>query len=284
LAADSASKKAQRDYIVIMGIDLLLMLVAAAISTYDYQTSDAREILYVLSGIFLLTSLILSIILLTQKYEDTWYQGRALAESCKTVCWRFMTKSEFFEDSILLSEVKQRFLNRTAALSHEFSELNKVLDSKLLNKPVITDHMLNVRAQSLPDRKAYYIANRIENQKKWYSDKAELNKKRYKRWFFVIIATQAASLISAVYLIRNAGSNWNFIGLFTTVSAAAISWLQLKRHQELKQAYTTASQELNFIVSLSDEIESESDFSKFVLDSENAISREHTLWLAQRRK
>ena len=74
------------------------------------------------------------------------------------------------------------------------------------------------------------------------------------------------------------------VGLFTTISASGLSWLQVKQHQELKQAYTTAAQELNFILSLSDEIDTENAFSKFVLDSENAISREHTLWLAQKRK
>ena len=82
----------------------------------------------------------------------------------------------------------------------------------------------------------------------------------------------------------NPDFNWNFVGLLTTISASALSWLQLKQHQELKQAYTTATQELNFIVTLTDQLTTEDSFSKFVLDSENAVSREHTLWLAQRRK
>ena len=73
------------------------------------------------------------------------------------------------------------------------------------------------------------------------------------------------------------------MGLFTTISAAAISWLQLKQHQELKQAYTTAAQELIFIKASSNSIHTEEQLSRFVLDSENAISREHTLWLAQKR-
>lgn len=85
-------------------------------------------------------------------------------------------------------------------------------------------------------------------------------------------------------LISNPKLNWNLVGLFTTLSAASLSWLQVKRHQELKQAYTTTSNELNMILSLADNINNENDFSKFVLDSENAVSREHTLWLAQRRK
>jgi hypothetical protein len=124
----------------------------------------------------------------------------------------------------------------------------------------------------------------IEEQKKWYSQKASLNKKRYNQRFAIIIMNQALSLLCITYLIVEPNSDWNFVGLFTTISAAALSWLQLKKHQELKQAYTTTSQALNFIVSLSDSITLENEFSKFVLDSENAVSREHTLWLAPRRK
>ncbi|AQG80219.1 DUF4231 domain-containing protein [Spirosoma montaniterrae] len=284
IASDEASKKAQSDYVLIIAIDLIAMLVASAVATYNYQTEYSKRILYIISGVLLLLSLILTIVLLTKKYEDIWYQGRALAESCKTLTWRFMTRSELFETSIPDDEAKQKFIHRVQELSKEFLELNKVLNAELLNKPVITQVMLNVRALPLTERKEFYIENRIENQKKWYSTKAKFNKGRYNFWFTIIIVAQSISLISVSYLISQPNSDWNLIGFFTTISASAISWLQLKRHQELKQAYTTASQELNLIVSLSHEIIGESEFSKFVLDSENAVSREHTLWLAQRRK
>ena len=57
----------------------------------------------------------------------------------------------------------------------------------------------------------------------------------------------------------------------------------MKQHQELKQAYTTTVQELNMILAGAERISTDTELSKFVLDSENAISREHTLWLAQKR-
>jgi hypothetical protein len=158
------------------------------------------------------------------------------------------------------------------------------MNSNTLNLPIISDKMLELRNLSLADRKKYYIQNRIEDQKKWYANKAEYNLQKYNFWFWIIIISQVASLISIVILIKKPNFNCNFVGLFTTVSASAISWLQLKQHQELKQAYTTATQELNFIVTLSEQATTEESFSKFVLDSENAVSREHTLWLAQRRK
>ena len=144
--------------------------------------------------------------------------------------------------------------------------------------------MIELRRLGTNERKQNYIQNRIEDQKKWYSDKAEFNKSKYNLWFWIIIFCQGIALISVVVLIKFPDNNYNLVGLFTTIASSAMSWLQLKQHQELKQAYTTATQELNFIVTLADKVLNDDDLSKFVLDSENAISREHTLWLAQKRK
>lgn len=283
-ASDNASIKAQKYYLNIIRIDLISMILASALAIYNYQSTQAKFFVYIVSGLLLLLSLVLTIILKSKKYEDVWYQGRALAESCKTLTWRFVCCSEYFESSLELGEAKRRFVERIKELSDEFRELSIAMNSKTLNLPIITDKMIEIRAYNLDKRKGYYIQNRIEDQKKWYADKAEYNLGKYNLWFWCVIISQAISLISIVFLIVKPDLNWNFVGLLTTISASALSWLQLKQHQELKQAYTTATQELNFIATLTDQLTTDDSFSKFVLDSENAVSREHTLWLAQRRK
>lgn len=283
-ASDYASIKAQKCYLNITRIELTSMILASALAIYNYQLTQSKLFVYVISGLLLLLGLVLTIILKTKKYEDVWYQGRALAESCKTLTWRFVCCSEYFENSLDIREAKRRFVERIEELYKEFKELSIAMNSKTLTLPIITSKMIEIRAYDLDTRRDYYIRNRIEDQKKWYADKAEYNSKKYNFWFWCVIIVQAISLISIVFLIVNPDCNWNFVGLLTTISASALSWLQLKQHQELKQAYTTATQELNFIVTLTDQLTTEDSFSKFVLDSENAISREHTLWLAQRRK
>lgn len=282
-ASDKASLTAQSTYKNIIAFDLLTMIIASALAIYNYQSTDPKLVVYIISGFFLLTALVLTIIVKTKKYEDVWYQGRALAESCKTLTWRFMTCSESFEIEKDLEEVKIAFVKRLKELGSEFKDLNSSLNAKTLTLPNISNEMLNVRNLSMEQRKQYYIQYRIEDQKQWYATKAEFNKDKYNFWFFVIIIAQTIALICSIYLIKNPSSNWNFVGLFTTISACGLSWLQLKQHQELKQAYTTAAQELNFILDDASKVDSEQKLSKFVLDSENAISREHTLWLAQKR-
>jgi hypothetical protein len=283
-ASDKASKNAQSNYLTIVATDLFFMTFAAALAVYNYNSEVAKESVYIISGIFLLLGLMLTIVMKTMGYEDLWYQGRALAESTKTLTWRFMTCSESFESKLSEQVAKDVFIKKIKELGDKFTELNKNLNAKLLSLPVTSQQMFDVRKLDLNGRKKYYIENRIQNQKDWYANKAEFNSRRYNFWFIIILISQVLGLISITYLIVNPGSAWNFVGLFTTLASAALSWLQLKQHQELKQAYTTATQELSYIEELSFNITTEETFSEFVLDSENAISREHTLWLAQRRK
>lgn len=283
-ASDKLSIDSQKYYLNIIRADLLSMIFAALLAIYSFQITEYKLGVHILIGILLLLGLILTIILKSKKYEDIWYQGRALAESCKTITWRFSMCSEYFESNISQEEVKERFITRIKEIANEFSNLSGSLNAKILNKEIITDKMLELRNLSVNEKKEYYIKQRIENQKKWYAEKAEWNKNKSNFWFWLIIVSQAVALISIVFLIKNPDNNWNLVGLLTTIASSAISWLQIKQHQELKQAYTTASEELNFIKELSYKVTNNEQLSEFILDSENAISREHTLWIAQRRK
>jgi len=283
-AGDKASLIAQSTYINYVKWDLSLMVVAAALSIYNYHEENSKTIIYVISGILLLVATILSLVIKNKQYEDVWYRGRALAESCKTLTWRYITCSEYFEKTLTPLEAKKRFTERITEIKNEFSDLNKELSAILLALPIISDEMKLIRDSALENRKQYYLLHRIENQINWYKDKAEKNKSKYERWFWAVIVAQILALLSIGYLIKFPNCDFNFVGLFSTLSACFFSWLQLKKYQENKEAYTTATSELNLIKQEAEEITSEETFSKFVLDSENAMSREHTMWLAQKRK
>lgn len=283
-AGDKASIIAQSTYVNYVKWDLICMVIAATLTIYNYQEENSRVIIYVISGILLLIATILSLVIKSKKYEDTWYRGRALAESCKTLTWRYVTCSEYFEHTLKTSEARKRFIQRITELKNEFSDLNNELSAELIALPVITDEMKRVREFSLEDRKKYYLDHRIENQINWYKSKADQNKNRYEGWFWAVIIAQILALISVGFLVKYPNSNFNFVGLFSTLSACFFSWLQLKKYQENKEAYTTATSELNLIKQEAEDINTNETFSIFVLDSENAMSREHTMWLAQKRK
>lgn len=283
IAGDNVSLKAQKIYVNCIRFDLILICIGAALSIYNWQTTNTKMWIYVISGFCLFFSFALSLVMKFKKYEDIWYRGRALAESVKTLTWRFMTKSEFFDNNISNEEAKERFIKRIGEIKDKFKYLEKSLKAKDLKLDIITSKMKEIRNSSLQERKDFYLKNRIQNQIDWYESKADVNKEKYEFWFLAVIIAQVLSIISIVILIKNPDFEFNFVGLLTTLSASFLSWLQVKKYQENKEAYTTALSELNMIKTLSESITTEEQFSKFVLDSENAMSREHTIWLAQRR-
>jgi hypothetical protein len=79
--------------------------------------------------------------------------------------------SEYYESNISIDEAKTRFINRIKEIANEFANLSGSLNSKILNKEIITDKMLELREMSVNEKKQYYIENRIENQKEWYACK-----------------------------------------------------------------------------------------------------------------
>ena len=66
------------------------------------------------------------------------------------------------------------------------------------------------------------------------------------------------------------------------MTSVFMTWLQLKRFQELTDAYGITATELKFIKEKSKFILDDNQLEKYVDDTETAISREHTLWLARR--
>jgi hypothetical protein len=228
-----------------------------------------------------LCTLVTTIVIRYQKFEKFWYEGRALAESVKTLTWRFMTKSESFETED--STLHKVFINRITEVKDEFSELIPEMNSQKLNLPSITEKMLLVRKSSLSDRIKFYRDNRIQNQIDWYGSKATLNKRLSNQYFVLLIAAQVGAIIASVYIIAKPETDFNFVGILTTLAAAFLTWIQVKKYNELNTAYSTTNVELIRARDTMLTIKDEHSFAQFVLDAENAVSREHTTWLAQRR-
>ncbi|MDX3913879.1 MAG: DUF4231 domain-containing protein [Pseudosphingobacterium sp.] len=283
IAGDNASLLAQKNYVQYVRWDLILMCISSVLAIYNYNSEDTKRVIYIVSGLILSIAFVLSLVIKTKKYEDVWYRGRALAESAKTLTWRFMMKSEYFENSLSKEEVEKRFIDRIKEIREEFKDIHAFLKASDIKKEIITSKMLEVRDLDLQGRKDFYLRNRIDNQIDWYTSKADTNKTKYERWFWAVIAMQFLAIVSIVYLILHPNSDFNLVGVFTTLSASFFSWLQLKKYQENKEAYNTAMSELNLIKNEAKYITAEDVFAKFVLDSENAMSREHTMWLAQKR-
>lgn len=283
-AADKASVTAQKHHIRFIRISLIASITAAMIAIFNYQNVEPKLYAYIISAVLLFITASISLFLNFNNYEAFWYQGRAMAESIKTLTWRYITGAENFEVTLSDSIAETTFIESIKDIEKLFHDLIPILNPELLVSPTFTNEMRSIRSSPYLERLRYYVMHRIYEQKKWYIEKSKYNNKKRIVWFWLIIACHISALTASIILILNPTSNWNLVGLLTTMGASCLAWTELKQHKPLVQAYNTAANELAKIESLSTTITTEQEFIRYVLDSENAISREHTVWLAQKRK
>jgi hypothetical protein len=284
LASDRASAEAQRKYLTVTRATLVLLVggagfaAASPVISIDYM----KPAFAVTSAALLAASLLLTLYLKAQKPEQLWYGGRAVAESAKSMSWRYMTGAAPYLVDLPATDADQKFVAALESIVKERKQLAFGFGGEFSKQPQISDRMRAVRAGTLAERKQEYLTERICDQRVWYGDQAKGNRSAENRYFGLVFASQLAALIAAVALVGWPESNLRLTGFFASLASTLIAWLQLKQHKELAQSYSVAELELGFIEEKAQHISSEQEFSDFVSDAENAISREHTLWIARR--
>jgi uncharacterized ion transporter superfamily protein YfcC len=275
-SSDNYSIKAQDNFKNLNKWTLVALVVATVLTSLTQESWAIWT-----STALILVSAILSTLMLVLKFEKGWYEGRAVAESIKTLCWKFMTGARPF--SIDLNETKAQNLlieNFKKVIGHR-KDFFTLIGSDFAENEQLPVELMNIRKLSKDERISIYKTERLEKQKKWYTDKTTENKKWTKISFAVIILAQVLAVISLILKIKFE-FEFSIAPILVTISTAFIAWLQLRRYQELSQSYLITATELSLIKSKINQVDTESEFSEFVDDSETAISREHTLWLARR--
>jgi hypothetical protein len=281
-AADKASTDAQRMYLSLIAFDLALLVLGAILGAVGFMSQKDHAVLALATAVVLVVSMILTIALKSQRLASTWYDGRAVAESVKTSAWRFMTQAEPFSGRLSSPEADRLLAGAFQSFLNERGDLAAFLPAALATGVQITPKMRAIRAFSLSARRDTYLDERIGGQRLWYAQRAEKNKRGGRAIFGLLLISQGLSLIAAILLVRWPLMPINLVGVFAALAAALIAWNQLKRHEELATAYGLAAQELGTAQEQGRSLEDEDDLSSFILNAENAISREHTLWLARR--
>jgi hypothetical protein len=285
-AADSASIEAQKKYLRFIRADLSFLVLAALLLSFSLPPSlqTLQKITAASSAIFFVISLVLTIIILKTQYERIWYGARAVAESVKTLSWRYMTCSEPFTQNLTSSKADTEFVSKLSKIISERKNLFWSFDGDLGIGSQITDTMRKVRNLDVETRKQIYLQQRIKDQRKWYGIKSKQNRNLVGKWFFAVVFSQLFAIVSAILIIIWPESLVNLAGVFSALAAAFLAWMQVKQHQELAQSYGVAAHELGLVAEQASHVKTNEDLCDFVSDSENAISREHTLWVAKREK
>ena len=276
-AADKASLEAQSNYYWGLGSYLILLVVATIIS---FGWPNATYGAIVSAALFLLTLSIL-VWLKVQKPEDTWYNGRAVAESVKTRTWRWVMKAEPYEQDLPNGQIEIEFLSDIKEILNQNMAISSSLEWNPSLGEAISNEMRTTRALPLPDRLATYKKGRIEDQLAWYSKKSLLNRKRAKQWFIGSVALHLVAVLMLLYRIMEPTTSLP-VEVVATAASAVLTWLQAKRHNELSSSYSLAAHEIVLIKGEAESTNTEEQLSSLVVNSESAFSREHTQWAARK--
>jgi SMODS and SLOG-associating 2TM effector domain 3/SMODS and SLOG-associating 2TM effector domain 1 len=277
-SADATAIAAQRQYLLATRLRLCLLVVAAAAGAVTIAVGRVEWSGLVGAAAFVAAA-ITELSIVRDRPDRRWYEGRAAAESAKTLGWRYAVgAAPFGVDALSERDADQLLVQRLADVLTDLDDLS--VEQLHGTAEQITPTMRAVRAASLQVRQDVYERDRIGQELDWYQTKSAWNQRRARQLTLAMLLFEIVGAIGG--LLRAVGIGFNLLGVAAAAAAALGSWLQTKQHQVLGHAYAVTAQELSSIRSLIQWQESESDWSRFVDDAETAISREHTLWRANR--
>lgn len=279
LAADRASASGQRLALGFRASQLIALVLAAVLGAIPASGGKVQWPALLAGVLFGMVGLVEATILTLQP-ERSWFQGRAVAESVKSLAWRYAVAGmPFGKLDSGAGNPELRMAQRLREILSDFQDVHVVP----LETPAdeITHWMRSVRSASLPARKKIYQKHRIENQRSWYATNALRNERRSVFWSITMLVIQTLGIIGAI--LKGIGTiDFEALGILAAVAASALAWLQIKQHSTLTQSYSHAAHELSAIEASIAPVHEEADWASFVDDAESAISREHTAWQAKR--
>lgn len=208
--------------------------------------------------------------------ERMWYEGRAVAESAKTLAWRYAVGADPFPVVMTRDDAENLFRERMSSVLDEVSD--RLVFSPAY--PLITPRMDELRQGSFPDRREAYVNGRTLEQQDWYARKARVNRRNANTWRLLLIVAEMIAVLLAVARIFG-GWQMDLAGLLAATIAAGAAWVAVKQFTPLASAYTVAANELAVQADNLPSVTKER-WSLVAADAEEAISREHTTWLASR--
>ncbi|MFT3919362.1 DUF4231 domain-containing protein [Cloacibacterium sp.] len=275
--ADDKSKKSQNIFIRLNMFILLLLILSSVSSIYTTVPKNITTF----STICLILSTLFNIYILFFRPEKSWYEGRAIAESVKTLTWKFITNTKPFKISLKQEKAEQIFNENLKKIIGQRRDFYILIGQNYPDENMISDEMISIRNSSFEERKKKYVEDRIQDQINWYLTKTKQNTLNKNIALSLIIGFQILAIFFFIYE-ENLFINFSFTSILITMTSVFMTWLQLKRFQELTDAYGITATELKLIKEKSKFILDNTQLEKYVDDTENAISREHTLWLARR--
>ena len=276
-SADEASDRKQSLYLMLIRCEYLLLFVAAVISTEMFESAT----FYLFYALIFVVSICLLLGRAMMKPEQDWYHCRALAESVKTLTWRYVMQAQPLSSTLAPPVARTEFIRHLQRTLDENRSTAEEIEAEWSDQDQITPEMERLRRLTLEERKGVYLRDRVQEQRSWYNRKAISNKKLAKMWIGIGVFCYVAAI--ALVLSRIRFTDWHYwpIEPIIVLASSIIGWMQIKKFNELGAAYTVAAHEIGLIVPRLLDVLSDADLSACVNEAELAFSREHTMWIAR---
>jgi hypothetical protein len=274
-AADEAAARGQRAFLALSACRLISILVAALAGAFMFGLPDCALLGWVVLFAFVAAGVSEVLLIATQPERD-WYAGRAIAESAKTLAWRYAVGGQPFRTDLDPDEAENVMRERLLQVVDQGKDRLNVG-----GKPAaVTPSMKTLRGSPFEVRRAAYLDSRTREQRSWYSRKAELNSRRATAGRYVLLSGEFVAVVAAALALQ--ADRWfDFAGIVAALLASLAAWMAIKQHSQLTSAYRVAAVELSIQEDALATV-GEDKWAQAVADAEEAISREHTMWLASR--
>lgn len=278
VATDRYATKWQKRFLIAQKTQLISLIAASVGSGTAWIIRDNVQVSAAITLTALVVALFTKIFMIQFEPEKKWYNGRAAAESIKTITWKYTQCAKPFDKGLSQVSVIQLFNQRIEDVLKMVPTLNEPsgIDTQF------TSSMQEMRKSKLSQRMTFYKKHRLTDQINWYRTKSKYNMRKSYLWSISVLIFEFIAIIFAVLRLFYIDSI-DFSGIIATAAAAILSWVQSKQFETLSQSYAVTSHELAKVNTSLNNITTEEKWSLTVEQGEEAISREHTLWVASHR-
>lgn len=275
--ASAASRRFRRTWLSLNGVRYAGLLGAAAMGAAAFLW---RQWGWSMTSWFIVGAVVLGtggeLLLLLLQPERDWRAARAVAESLKTLSWRYAMRGSPFEtpDDRVADALFHARISRVLSAGADRLDLGTAAAEP-------TESMRRLRAESFGTRRAAYLEHRCGVQLAWYESRAAVAARRATTLSVLMLAMELLVIVVAVAVAAASTSlPIDVVAVLSAVAISAAGFFGLMQWGALAATYRVAANELR-LQNASLVAVSEGDWATAVAVAEDAIGRERTLWLAR---
>lgn len=273
---DRSSGRAQKCRFGILGAQLGALVCVSVLGVLIPPAIGDSVSYYPIVLLFLLVALCATLIESRMRFEDKWFARRALAENLKQLVWEFAMGAPSGEGRSPARHLAESLQQLEGRLRGHVKSIGVARTKSVL----VTEEMNRVRSLNWRDRFEYYKEHRLQDQIDWYSTKSSENATNSFRFEIAVVCIEVAALciVGLEWWTKSSIHVWELI---PAVGSMTIAWSLARRYEDLAITYEVAASDLGTLQSQAGSVETEAELLTWMKAVEEAVSREHQIWLAK---